>query len=98
MGVAPNSPIGYVAIYNRDDYAWATDFLNPFDLWLTATPGTVAVDASTSSSTAYRCGHGLTAPGLGPFMFWCGGRSDLPYVTLILRAANGPPLRLLSVQ
>ena len=35
------SRIGYVAVYNRDDYAWATAMLNPYEIWLTATPGTV---------------------------------------------------------
>ena len=85
--------IDYVAVYNRDDYTWATAFLNPYELWLTAAPGTVTVE----SSTAHRCGAGLVAPGLGPYMTWCGARSDLPYVTLIVRAAAAPPTRLLSL-
>ena len=87
------SAIGHVAVYNRDDYPWATAFLNPYELWLTAAPGTVTVE----SSTAHRCAADLEAPDIGPYMTWCGARSDLPYVTLIVRAAAAPPTRLLSL-
>ena len=30
-------------------------------------------------------------------MTWCDGRRDLPFVTVIIRAATRPPLRLLTV-
>lgn len=90
--VPAGSAIGYVAIYNRNDFQWAADMLNPFELWLTASAGTV----SAESPTAHRCGADLSAPMLGPVAIWCGGRSDLRFVTLILRAASDRT-RLLSV-
>ena len=90
--VPAGAAIGYVAVYNRDDYASAAAMLNPYELWLTATAGT----AASESTSAYRCASGLVAPSIGPYMTWCGGRNDLPYVTLIIRAA-ATPVRLLSV-
>ena len=92
--VPAGSRIDYVAIWNRDDYAWATAMLSPFELWLTATPDTV----TTESATAALCGTNLQAPGLGPFVFFCpGGHTDLRFITVILRAADAPPVRLLTI-
>ena len=99
MGIPDNSNVGYVALYNRDDADWLARMLNPFDIWLTRLPGTVPVNAP--SSDGHMCGQGLTVPvpDLGPFMIWCGRTTtnNLPYVTVILRAASSPPIRLLSI-
>ena len=91
--VVMGSRVGNVAVYNRDDFGWATAMLNPYELWLTAAPGA----PSSEGSTAYRCGSGLSAPGLGPFTTWCGGRSDLPFITIVIRARDRSGVRLLSV-
>ena len=76
------SPIGYVAVYNRDDGDPYVSWLTPYELWLGSSPGDLH----------YQCGGGpLTANserGLGPFVTSCGGRSDLPYVTVLLRSGT----------
>ena len=90
------TPIGYVAVYNRVDALWATRMLNPYEVFLTASPG------AYGASSAHSCTNGgsvsaFPAPaGGGPFMIWCGGASNLRYVTLVIRAAAAPPVRVLS--
>ena len=93
--VPAGSTIGYVAVYNRNDAAWAAAMLNPFEVWLTASPGT----ASTESSSAHKCADGLRDESVGtaPVMVNCGSRNDLRYVTIIIRAGPTSPFRLLSV-
>ena len=91
--VPPGSRIGYVAVYNRDDNAWMAAMLSPYEVWLSAIPAA----AAGRSSAAHLCGADLQAPGLGPFMTWCGGRDDLPYVTVVIREAARTGFRILAL-
>ena len=76
-----------VAVYNRADGAIYENWLSPYEIWLGASPGALT----------HACGGPRTLPtpaGLGPFATPCGDRSDLPYVTLLLRSGT---LRFLTV-
>ena len=67
-----NTPIGYVAVYNRDDGELYASWLSPYHVWLGASAG----------AQTYDCGGGQlraqTDDGLGPFVTYCNARSDLP--------------------
>ena len=80
--VPSGSAIGYVAVYNRADGQPYQGWLSPYEVWLGGTAG----------AQTFRCGGGpITLPAnfaLGPFLTSCGGRSDLPYVTVVLRSGT----------
>ena len=66
--VPPESEIGYVAIYNRDDVSPFMEWLTPFEVWIGATAG------DTTPPSATKCGGPYSVPAeAGPFMVECGG-------------------------
>lgn len=77
--VAPSSPIGYIAVWNRNDYAQYSRWLSPYELWVGSSPGDV-------SSSAVRCGGGEieVAATQGPFVAACPPGTAGQYVTLRL--------------
>ena len=87
-----NTAVGVVAVYNRNagDGAYLLGMLNQFEVWLGATAG----------AQTYSCSGGgvsvSTAATQGPYLVDCGGRADLPYVTLLIRA-DGSTWKLLSI-
>ena len=80
--VAAGAPIGSVAVYNREDGDPYQSWLSPYEIWLGASAG----------AQTYSCSRGpITLPtgfGMGPFTTSCDGRSDLPFVTLVLRSGT----------
>ena len=80
--VPAGSPVTSVAVYNRADGEPYESWLSPYEVWLGATAGALT----------HSCGGGPitlgSSPGLGPFSTSCGGRSDLPYVTILMRSGT----------
>ena len=80
--VTAGSAIGYVAVYNRADGAPYENWMSPYEVWLGSSAGDLSYDCGGGSLTL------PSNPGLGPFTTNCGGRSDLPYVTVIIRSGT----------
>ena len=90
--VPSGSAIGYVAVYNRADGQPYQGWLSPYEVWLGGTAGALT----------FNCGGGpITLPAnaaLGPFLTSCGGRSDLPHVTVLLRSGTSRYLTLSEIK
>ena len=74
--------IGRVDVYNRADGQIYEDWLSPYEVWL----------GSSAGNQVFDCGGGplaLSSPaGLGPFSTSCSDRSDLRFVTVLIRAGS----------
>lgn len=76
--VPDSSAVGYIAVWNRNDYAQYAQWLWPYELWV----GNFAGDASEN---AVRCGATITeGAGQGPFVTACPAGTFGTYVTLRL--------------
>ena len=82
LQMPPGTTITRVEVYNRADGALYEDMLSPYEVWL----------GSSAGGETYDCGGGpltLASPaGRGPFTTTCAGRTDLPYVTVLIRAGT----------
>ena len=90
--VPAGSAIGRVDVYNRADNPTMAAWLCPYELWLGASAGALTYDCGGGSLNPPSCNT------LGPFSTFCGGRDDLPYVTIILRSGTARLLTLGEVQ
>jgi len=83
------SSVGQVDVYNSNADPTRRCWLFPFEVWLGSTPGGQTHDCGGGPITNPTCTNAL-----GPFAVNCGGRSDLSYVTIVIRAGTW---RLLTI-
>jgi len=77
-------------VYNRRDGIPTIDcWLFPAEVWLGSTPGGETYSCGTIDYTSCVAQATAGADTLGPFSVTCSsGRSDLPYVSVILRSGQ----------
>ena len=85
--VPDTSSVGFVAVYNRVSNDIAQCWLMPYEVWMGSQSNRFTQMCSGSVQNP-PCDTSMTTT-MGPYLTQCGGRNDLPYVTIVIRSGHG---------
>ena len=81
--VPAGTPLGYVAVYNARSNRARARGLGDFEVWVGTSMGDTSATAIKCGESTYDVNHEPN-----PYVLWCSGVSDRPYVT-VLKVGTG---------